>query len=101
MTSLVLALAGGESIYRIIEPAHCARDEPHRLYARYVEKHTGAVREMLRRVGEDLGRAEGVVSVLWQCASSNVHAHAERVGEAAKTRGCRVSRAHAAHRISI
>ncbi|KAF7304021.1 SUN domain-containing protein [Mycena indigotica] len=34
--------------------------EEHRVYARYVEEHTAAVRELLRRVGEDIGRAEAV-----------------------------------------
>ena len=32
------------------------------LYARYVEEHTAAVREALRRLGEDVGRLEGIVS---------------------------------------
>ncbi|KAF8194337.1 UNC-like C-terminal-domain-containing protein [Mycena galopus ATCC 62051] len=51
---------GGESIYRTIMNRLAALEANHTLYARYVEEHTGAVREMLRRVGEDLGRAEGV-----------------------------------------
>ncbi|KAJ7051823.1 UNC-like C-terminal-domain-containing protein [Mycena amicta] len=34
--------------------------EEHRVYTRYVEEHTAAVRELLRRVSEDMGRAEGV-----------------------------------------
>jgi hypothetical protein len=64
-TSLVPAPAGGESIYRTIMNRLTALEANHTLYARYVEEHTGAVREMLRRVGEDLGRAEGVVSRLF------------------------------------
>ncbi|KAJ7101526.1 UNC-like C-terminal-domain-containing protein [Mycena belliarum] len=59
-TSLVPAPAGGESIYRTIMNRLTALEANHTLYARYVEEHTGAVREMLRRVGEDLGRAEGM-----------------------------------------
>ncbi|KAJ7162915.1 UNC-like C-terminal-domain-containing protein [Mycena filopes] len=60
-TSLVVpAPAGGESIYRTIMNRLTALEANHTLYARYVEEHTGAVREMLRRVGEDLGRAEAV-----------------------------------------
>ncbi|KAJ6512773.1 UNC-like C-terminal-domain-containing protein [Mycena sanguinolenta] len=55
-TSLVPAPAGGESIYRIIMNRLTALEANHTLYARYVEERTGAVREMLRRVGEDLGR---------------------------------------------
>ncbi|KAF7365626.1 V-type proton ATPase proteolipid subunit [Mycena venus] len=59
-TSLFPAPAGGESIYRTIMNRLTALEANHTLYARYVEEHTSAVREMLRRVGEDLGRAEGV-----------------------------------------
>ncbi|KAJ7648548.1 UNC-like C-terminal-domain-containing protein [Mycena rosella] len=59
-TALVPAPASGESIYRIIMNRITALEANHTLYARYVEEHTSAVREMLRRVGEDLGRAEGV-----------------------------------------
>ncbi|KAK7050531.1 SUN domain-containing protein [Favolaschia claudopus] len=59
-TSLVPASAGGESIYRTIMNRLTALEANHSLYARYVEDHTNAVREMLRRVGEDLGRAEAV-----------------------------------------
>ncbi|CAK5264055.1 unnamed protein product [Mycena citricolor] len=54
------APSGGESIYRTIMNRLTALEANHTLYARYVEEHTSAVREMLRRVGEDLGRAEGV-----------------------------------------
>ncbi|KAJ7505863.1 hypothetical protein B0H11DRAFT_1976462 [Mycena galericulata] len=64
-----LVPAGGESIYRTIMnrltalEAAARNHTQHVLYveeyARYVEEHTGAVREVLRRVGEDLGRAEG------------------------------------------
>lgn len=31
------------------------------LYARYVEEQIAGVREVLRRVGEDVGRLEGIV----------------------------------------
>jgi hypothetical protein len=34
----------------------------HTLHARYVEQQTSGVREMLRRLGEDVGRLEGIVS---------------------------------------
>ena len=33
------------------------------LYARYVEEQIAGVREMLRRVSEDVGRLEGIVRV--------------------------------------
>ncbi|KAJ7205178.1 UNC-like C-terminal-domain-containing protein [Mycena pura] len=59
-TSQAPAPASGESIYRTIMNRLTALEANHTLYARYVEEHTAAVREMLRRVGEDLGRAEGV-----------------------------------------
>ncbi|KAJ6584369.1 UNC-like C-terminal-domain-containing protein [Mycena capillaripes] len=59
-TTFVPAPVGGESIYRTIMNRLAALEANHTLYARYVEEHTGAVREMLRRVGEDLGRADGV-----------------------------------------
>ena len=34
------------------------------LYARFVEDHTANVRDMLRRLSEDVGRLEGIVSGL-------------------------------------
>ncbi|KAJ6624363.1 UNC-like C-terminal-domain-containing protein [Mycena sp. CBHHK59/15] len=55
-----ISTGAGESIYRTIMNRLTALEANHTLYARYVEEHTGAVREMLRRVGEDLGRSEGV-----------------------------------------
>lgn len=33
------------------------------LYARYVEEQTTGMREVLRRLTEDLGRLEGIVSI--------------------------------------
>lgn len=32
------------------------------LYARFVEDHTANVREMIRKLGEEVGRVEGLVS---------------------------------------
>ena len=32
------------------------------LYARFVEDHTASVREMIRKLGEEVGRLEGLVS---------------------------------------
>lgn len=34
----------------------------HSLYARYVEEQTAGVRDVLRRLGEDVGRLQSVVS---------------------------------------
>jgi hypothetical protein len=39
-----------------------ALESNHTLHARYVEQQTNGVREMLRRLGEDVGRLEGIVS---------------------------------------
>ena len=56
---------GGESIYRTIMNRLTALEANHTLYSRYVEQQTSAVREMLRRLGEDVGRLEGIVSPLF------------------------------------
>jgi hypothetical protein len=56
------APTGGESIYRTIMNRLSALETNHTLYARYVEEQTASVREMLRRLGEDVGRLEGIVS---------------------------------------
>ncbi|KAF5382602.1 hypothetical protein D9615_002748 [Tricholomella constricta] len=51
---------GGESIYRTIMNRLTALEANHTLYARYVEQQTSGVREVLRRLGEDVGRLEGI-----------------------------------------
>jgi len=51
---------GGESIYRTIMNRLNALEANTTLYARYVEEQTSAMREMLRRLNEDLGRLEGI-----------------------------------------
>ncbi|KAJ7776803.1 UNC-like C-terminal-domain-containing protein [Mycena maculata] len=73
---------GGESIYRTIMNRLAALEANHTLYARYVEEHTGAVREMLRRVGEDLGRADGVGK-----AQAQMHARTLREWERQRSQG--------------
>lgn len=55
---------GGESIYRTIMNRLTALESNHTLYVRYVEQQTNGVREVLRRLGEEVGRLEGIVSVL-------------------------------------
>lgn len=50
----------GESIYRTIMNRLSALEANTTLYARYVEEQTNAMREMLRRLNEDLGRLEGI-----------------------------------------
>ena len=54
---------GGESIYRTIMNRLTALEANHTLYMRYVEAQTASVREVLKRLGEDLGRVEAIVSV--------------------------------------
>ncbi|EEB95537.1 hypothetical protein MPER_05476, partial [Moniliophthora perniciosa FA553] len=51
---------GGESIYRTIMNRLTALETNHTLYARYFEEQTNNVREMLRKLGEDVGRLEGI-----------------------------------------
>lgn len=64
---------GGESIYRTIMNRLTALEANHTLYARYVEQQTGAVREMLRRLGEDVGRLEGIGRAQAQTYQRTVH----------------------------
>jgi hypothetical protein len=52
----------GESIYRTIMNRLTALEVNHTLYARYVEEQTSGVRDVLKRLGEDIGRLEGIVS---------------------------------------
>ncbi|KAK0222162.1 UNC-like C-terminal-domain-containing protein [Armillaria fumosa] len=51
---------GGESIYRTIMNRLTALEGNHTLYVRYVEEQTTGVREVLRRLGEDVGRLDGL-----------------------------------------
>lgn len=39
-----------------------ALEANHTLYVRYVEGQTSGVREMLKKLSEDMGRLEGIVS---------------------------------------
>jgi hypothetical protein len=59
---MLCAATGDESIYRTIMNRLTALEANHTLYARYVEEQTAGVREVLRRLGEDVGRLEGIVS---------------------------------------
>jgi hypothetical protein len=53
----------GESIYRTIMNRLTTLEANHSLYARYVEEQTAGVREVLRKLNEEVGRLESVVSV--------------------------------------
>lgn len=54
----------GESIYRTIMNRLTILEANHTLYARYVEEQTAGVREVLRKLNEEVGRLESIVSVL-------------------------------------
>ncbi|TFY63823.1 hypothetical protein EVJ58_g3013 [Rhodofomes roseus] len=54
------ASTGGESIYRTIMNRLSVLEANTTLYARYVEEQTAGIREVLLRLGEDLGRLEGI-----------------------------------------
>ncbi|KAI0671164.1 UNC-like C-terminal-domain-containing protein [Trametes maxima] len=54
------ASTGGESIYRLIMNRLTALEANTTLYARYVEEQTAGMREVLRRLGEDIGRLESI-----------------------------------------
>ena len=43
------------------------------LYARYVEEQTSAMREMLRRLSEDVGRLEGIGRAQAQLYERSIH----------------------------
>ena len=53
--------SGGESIYRTIMNRIAMLELNVTLHARYAEEHTVGVRELLKRVTEELGRLEGIV----------------------------------------
>jgi hypothetical protein len=53
--------SGGESIYRTIMNRITMLELNTTLHARYVEEHTVGVRELLKRLTEEVGRLEGMV----------------------------------------
>jgi len=53
---------GGESIYRTILNRLAEVELNQTLYMRYIEQQNVAVREVIKRLGEDVGRLEGIVS---------------------------------------
>lgn len=55
--------SSGESIYRVIMNRLTALEANHTLYVRYVEQQNTAIRDLLKRLGEDVGRLEGIVSI--------------------------------------
>lgn len=53
----------GESIYRTIMNRLIAVENNQTLYMKYVEQQNGAIRDVIRRLGEDVGRLEGIVRI--------------------------------------
>ena len=55
---------GVESIYSTIMNRLTAIESNHTLYTRYIDQQNSVIREVLKRLGEDVGRLEGIVSVI-------------------------------------
>jgi hypothetical protein len=53
---------GVESIYSTIMNRLTAIESNHTLYTRYIDQQNSVIREVLKRLGEDVGRLEGIVS---------------------------------------
>lgn len=68
----ILATKGGESVYRTIMNRLLAIDANHTLYVRYVEQQHASLREIIKRLGEDIGRLEGLVSFIPLRSKSNL-----------------------------
>jgi len=60
-SSLPVAISGGESIYRMIMNRLTSIEKNHTLYEQYMAQQQNIVREALKRIGEDIGRLEGLV----------------------------------------
>ncbi|KIK34217.1 hypothetical protein CY34DRAFT_813079 [Suillus luteus UH-Slu-Lm8-n1] len=65
--------SSGESIYRTIMTRLTLLEANHSLYARYVEEQTAGVRDVLRRLGEDVGRLQSVSRIQAQMYQRTVH----------------------------
>ncbi|KAG9308814.1 UNC-like C-terminal-domain-containing protein [Chiua virens] len=63
----------GESIYRTIMNRLTLLEANHSLYARYVEEQTAGVREVLRKLNEEVGRLESVSRMQAQMYQRTVH----------------------------
>ncbi|KAI6027799.1 UNC-like C-terminal-domain-containing protein [Pisolithus microcarpus] len=59
-TSVHSPTPGGESIFGTIMNKLTALEVNHTLYARYVEEQIAGVREVLRKLGEEVGRLESI-----------------------------------------
>ena len=76
-TNLPPVGSSGESIYRTIMTRLTILEANHSLYARYVEEQTAGVREVLGRLGEDIGRLESIVSPSGPLFAEVTHAFPE------------------------
>jgi hypothetical protein len=63
-TPLLPAVKGGESIYRTILNRLAEVETNHTLYMRYIEQQNLAVRDVIKKLGEDVGRLDGIVSLV-------------------------------------
>jgi hypothetical protein len=54
---------GVESIYSTIMNRLTAIESNHTLYTRYIDQQNSVIRDVLKRLGEDIGRLEGIVSI--------------------------------------
>ncbi|KAI0246383.1 UNC-like C-terminal-domain-containing protein [Lactifluus subvellereus] len=82
LSPLPASVHTGESIYRTIMNRLSALEANTTLYARYVEEQTSAMREMLRRLSEDVGRLEGIgraQAQLYQRSVSDFERHRQEM----------------------
>ncbi|KAG8214906.1 UNC-like C-terminal-domain-containing protein [Butyriboletus roseoflavus] len=63
----------GESIYRTIMNRLAILEANHTLYVRYVEEQTASVREVLRKLNEEVGRLESISRMQAQMYQRTVH----------------------------
>ena len=61
-SSSALPTRGAESIYSTIMNRLTAIESNHTLYTRYIDQQNSVIREVIKRLGEDVGRLEGIVS---------------------------------------
>ncbi|KAF9220284.1 hypothetical protein BS17DRAFT_787861 [Gyrodon lividus] len=67
------AQGSGESIYRTIMNRLTVLEANHTLYARYVQEQTAGVREVLKKLGEEVGRLESIGRMQAQMYQRTVH----------------------------
>lgn len=69
---LPMPISGGESIYRMIVNRLVGLEQNHTLYGQYMAQQQHLVREALRRMGEDIGRLEGLEKIQRQAHDRTV-----------------------------